>query len=90
VNNHHSNKNLALNQSRTRAGGCTPNPTGRSCSSMKSGLIRDEVGRHGAVCHRSGQVRAIDGLVSDRIVELFEHPFTQQLPHRRRRSHDSS
>jgi hypothetical protein len=56
------------------------NPTRRSCSSVNSALIRDEVGLHRTVCHRHGQVRAIDGLVSDRRVELFEHPFTQQLP----------
>jgi hypothetical protein len=34
------------------------------------------------VCHRCGQARAIDGPDSDRLVEVFEHSFTQLLPHR--------
>jgi hypothetical protein len=57
---------------------------------MESGLIRGEVDFHRAVGHRYEQVRAVDGLFSDRLVEVLEHPFTQLLPHRRKRRHDSS
>jgi hypothetical protein len=74
VNNYLSNKNLTFNQSSTRHGGCTSSPTRRSCSSVKSELIRIEVALHRAACHRRRQARAIDGLVSDLLVELFEHP----------------
>jgi hypothetical protein len=76
VNNYLSNKNLTFNQSSTSAGDCTSSPTRRSGSSAESGLIHIEVVPHRAVCHRRRQARTIDGLVSDRLIELFEHPFT--------------
>jgi hypothetical protein len=88
VNNYFSNKNSTFNQSNTTAGDCTSSPIRRSFSSVESGPIRIEVARHRAACHRRKQALAIDGLVPDRLVELSEHPLTQQLPHTRRRRHD--
>jgi hypothetical protein len=74
VNNYSSNKNSAFNQSDTTAGDCPSSPIRRSFSSMESGLIRIELTLHRGVCHRRRQARAIGGLVSDRLVELSEHP----------------
>ena len=74
MNNYLSNKNSTFNQSSTRAGDCTSSPTRRSFSSVESGLIPIEVAPHRAACHRRRQARAIDGLVSDLLVELFERP----------------
>jgi hypothetical protein len=73
VNNYLSNKNSTFNQSCTRAGDCTSSPTRRSFSSVESGLIPIEVALHRAVSHRRRQAHTIDGLVSDLLVELFEH-----------------
>ena len=76
MNNYFSDKNSTFNQSSTTAGDCTSSPIRRSFSSVESGLIPIEVAPHRAACHRRRQARAIDGLVSDRLIELFEHPFT--------------
>jgi hypothetical protein len=80
VNNYLSNKNLTFNQSSTRAGRCTSSPTRRSFSSVESGLIPIEVAPHRAVCDRRRQALAIDGLVSDRLVQLSEHPTYATAP----------
>ena len=74
MNNYFSNKNSTFDQSDTTAGDCTSSPIRRSFSSMESGLIRIELALYRCVCHRRRQARAIDGLVSDLLVELFEHP----------------